>query len=120
MGEIMKIKLIIPVLIMVILTSCTQVISDSADEIRLNSWRTELNSGSTVALRFDGDNAELKVDSKDKDACVSLKGLCVIDEKTVFIYNKSEGEPYYFNYNIKNNTLVLKYDSGTLVLTREN
>ncbi|MBR1731407.1 MAG: hypothetical protein IJ725_03105 [Ruminococcus sp.] len=114
----MKLKLIIPIIIALLLTSCTQVIVDEADEIRLNKWCAKLENESEVSLSFDDNTACFRIDSKDKDAETEIKGLSVIDNKNIMIYNESESEPYFFEYKIKNNTLTLKYSGGSLTLTR--
>ena len=116
----MKIKLLIPIIIAVIMSSCTQVVIDSADEIRMNTWSTKLQNGSVVSLRFKEDIACFKINSSDKDACACIKGLGVIDDSKIMIYNKSDNEPYFFNYKIKKNTLVLSYENGSLTLSRKN
>ena len=116
----MKLKLIILFIIVILLTSCTQVIVDEADEIRLNKWSAELENSSTVTLDFDDDIARFKIKSKDKEANSIIKGLYAIDDKNIMIYNQDENEPYFFGYKINNNKLVLKYDGGSLALTRRN
>ena len=116
----MKIKLIIPLIIMALLCSCTQVVTDKADEVRLNNWSAALGNENRVSLSFDGDTAEFKVQSDDSDAAVTLKGVGVVDNNNILIYNQSESEPYFFTYKIKNNTLILGYDGGRLTLTRDN
>ena len=115
----MKIKLIIPIIIAVIMTSCTQIVIDSADEIRMNTWSTKLQNGSAVSLRFKQDTACFKIISSDKDACACIKGLGLIDDSKIMIYNKSDNEPYLFNYIIKNNTLKLTYNKDSILLLRE-
>lgn len=116
----MKLKLIIPIIIAIIMSSCTQVVIDSADEVRLNSWVAKLKNGSSVSLNFIDDIATLNIKNPDKNACVSIKGLGVIDDKRILIHNKSESESYIFNYTIKNNHLILKYNHGSISLSRKN
>lgn len=116
----MKTKLIILLFTALLLTSCTRVTLDKADEIRMNTWSAELENGSVVTLSFQDDNAEFKINGKDKDARADLKGLCVIDDKKILIYNQSESESYFFDYKIKNNTLILNYNGGSMILTRQN
>ena len=116
----MKTKLIIPIVIMFFLTSCAQVVVNTADEIRLNRWSASLQNGSTVKLNFKNDTAEFCVKSKDNDAQITINGLCFFDKQSMLIYDKKENEPYIFEYKIKNNKLILKHSGGRLVLTREN
>lgn len=116
----MKFKLIIPILIMIFLCSCARVIDDAVDEIRMNRWSAKLQNGSVASLSFNDDYASFKIQSKDKAACAAIKGLGIIDDKTIFIYNLSDNEPYYFDYIIKNNTLIIKYNGGKLTLYHKN
>ena len=115
----MKIKLVISVIIiMLFMTSCARTAADTADEIRLNSWSAALQNGSVVTLSFKNDTAELTVKSMDINARASIKGLCFFDKKSMLIYDKKECEPYIFNYRINNNTLILNYSGGRMILTR--
>lgn len=116
----MKIKLVIPIILIFIMTSCAPVITGTADEIRINDWSATLKNGSVVTLSFDEDYAEFKINSTDKDAEADIKGLGVIDNRQILIYNQSEIEPYYFKYSLNNNKLTLKYNGGKVVLTRDN
>ena len=113
----MKIKLFIPIVIILLLTSCTQVIVDRADEIRMNKWTAQQENGNMISLSFRDDVAEFNVKNNNKKI-LNLKGLCVIDDKRMLIYNQSEEEPYFFDYKINNNKLILKYDKGKIELTR--
>ena len=116
----LKIKFIIPIIIIFFLTSCTQLVTNTADETRMNTWKAELQNGSIVTLSFENDTAQFRVEDEDGDVLTRIKGLCFFDNKSMLIYNKSESEPYIFEYKIKNNKLVLSYGGGRLVLTREN
>ena len=116
----MRLKLFIPIIIMFFLTSCTQVIMNTADEIRQNNWSAKPENGSVITLRFNDDNAEFRINSKDPDVCAEIKGLCFIDDKRIYIYNQIENEPYIFEYKLKNNQLILKFIGGKLVLIRNN
>ena len=113
----MKKKLIIPIIIMIILSSCTQVVVNTADEIRMNKWSGKTENGNVFTLSFKNDKAEFKVQNNNKLNLI-LKGLCAIDNKRIMIYNQSENEPYFFEYTINNNNLILKYDNGIIKLRR--
>lgn len=101
-------------------SSCTPTIENSADEIRLNKWSYTTKYDKVVTLRFTGDKAVFKIDSSDSQACVKLKGLCVIDSDKIAIYNESDKENYIFTYKLKGNKLKLKYLGGKIILTRQN
>lgn len=113
----MKIKLLVPMVIILLMTSCTQVTVNNSDEIRMNKWTSMTENGNTASLTFKEDIAEFKVRNNNKEL-FRLKGLCVIDSKRLLIYNQSDSEPYFFEYIIKNNNLTLKYDGGSIKLTR--
>ena len=113
----MKLKLITSILIILFLTSCTQVVVDNSDEIRMNKWSAKSENGNISVLKFKNDIAEFKVKNNNKEI-VYLKGLCLIDDKKLMIYNQSEQEPYFFEYKIKNNNLILKYDGKNLKFSR--
>ena len=116
----MKIKLIIPIFIMIFLCSCSSVVKNAADEIRLNKWSAELENKSVVTLQFKGDTAKLNIKAESKEASAQIKGVSFIDTKRIVIVNNSDKELYTFNYTLKNNKLKLKYKGGAVSLTRKN
>ena len=113
----MKLKLLIPIIIILMMTSCTQVIVNNSDEIRMNKWTAKSENGNVSVLSFKDDFAEFKVKNNNKEL-LHLKGLCAIDNNRLMIYNNSEQEPYFFEYKMNNNNLTLKYDGGSLIFAR--
>lgn len=114
----MKTKIIEAVaVVLLIFTSCTQIAENSADLIRMNSWKNNFKNGTAVMLTFDdGDCATLSFSSKDKSASAAIEGLCIIDKKTLMISDKSTGENFVFSYKVSGNKLKLKNESGAISL----
>ena len=106
------------VIIVVFTAACSPVVSNTADEIRYNSWSASLRSGSKVSLTFSGDNAVFEVKSSDKGARVKLSGLCVMDSENLAIIDSDDNDMYKFTYSLSRNKLRLKYNGATLNLTR--
>ncbi len=100
----------------VIMTSCTQSAENIADIIRMKKWSATLQSGSSAELFFKDDTAVFRIKSFDKKADVRLRGLGTIDSKRILIFNKSDGQPYFFDYSLKNNRLKLGYNGGNITL----
>lgn len=116
--KVLKI-IFLPLLLVIMLSSCTQIIDNYADEIRLNKWSAELENENSVTLKFKEDNAVFEVVSKDKQSCVKLKGLCIIDKSNIMISDKYDGQNYIFSYKLKDNRLKLTYNDGTITLKRK-
>ena len=98
--------------------SCTQVIVNSADEIRLNKWSAETEYDKVITLDFNGDKGVFKVNSRDKKASLTISGLCIIDADKIAIFNEADNENYIFSYKLKGDKLTLKYSGGKLNLLR--
>ncbi|MCH5303322.1 MAG: hypothetical protein J1E41_00540 [Ruminococcus sp.] len=101
------------------MSSCTQVVKNTADEIRLNTWSARLKSESMVTLKFKEDIASFKVTSSDKKPDLKLSGLCIIDSKNIMIFDDSDNQNYVFSYKLKENKLILGYNSVKLTLKRK-
>lgn len=112
------IKLLSAVFIALTMSSCTQVIFNNSDEIRLNSWSAAQKGGNYVSLKFVEDNAEFKILSENKKPKLTIKGLCLIDKNNIMIFDNSDKQSYTFSYTLKDNKLKLRYDNGELTLKR--
>ncbi len=105
------------VLICILFTSCTQISDNTADQIRMNSWKNIFKNGTTVSLKFsDNDYATLNFSSKDKPANTKINGLCIIDKNTLIISDETTKENFLFNYKVTGNKLKLKNKNGTITL----
>jgi hypothetical protein len=106
-------------LIVVLFSSCTQVPVNSADNVRMNLWKNTLKNGTTVTLSFDVNNcAVLKTTSKDKQACTTIEGLCIIDKKSILISDEATKENFVFSYKATGSKLKLKNDYGSVILKK--
>ncbi len=110
--------LIAAVLCVSVMTSCTQTVSNTSDEIRMNKWSAKLKSGSSVSFKISDDFGKFQIKSKDKDACVKLSGLCVIDSDSIVIIDSKDKQSYEFSYKLHNNKLKLGYNGGEISLKR--
>ncbi len=116
----MRIFRFLPVfMLIIIISSCTPVVKNTADEIRRNVWSAELKSGECVTLDFKEDDALFKILSKNKKTVLKIKGLCIIDKKKMMIFDSTDKENYVFDYKLKDDKLKLFYDSGELTLVRK-
>lgn len=105
------------VLICILFTSCTQISDNTADRVRMNSWKNIFKNGTTVSLKFnDNDYATLSFSSKDKPANNKINGLCIIDKNTLIISDETTKENFLFNYKVTGNKLKLKNKNGTITL----
>lgn len=115
-GDKMKKILLIPLCILLLLTSCTQVVSNTADEIRLNKWSATLGGNRRVILSFKDDIGSFYISSKENK--IKIKGLTIIDSDTIAIFDSDDSEVYRFKYSLKENKLKLTNSYGTLYLKR--
>lgn len=113
----MKLKFIMPIILIVLLCSCSRVQANKADEIRAHKWSAQLKSKS-VELSFHGDEATFTTSSNGTAPNASIKGLCVIDDRDIFISDSESEQSYRFSYTLKNNRLILRFDGGELTLLR--
>ncbi len=118
----MKKLRLIPVMLVLaaLFSSCTTVITNTADEIRSGRWEAKLSGGSSVSLSFSGDDGVFEISSDDEYACLKISGLCVMDTDGMILCDSADSEIYKFGYKLKNNRLRLTYDGSSITLTRKN
>lgn len=102
-----------------LLTSCEQVITNTADEVRLNRWSAKLGGGRVASLSFTDDYGCFKISSKEKRYSVKISGLAFIDKKSIALFDGESGYPYRFNYSINENKLKLSTAQGAITLTSQ-
>lgn len=100
------------------MTSCTQAIKNSADEIRLSSWRAELKSGGAAELDFDEDDAKFIILNSKNKTVSEIKGKAFFDKKRLIVFDEKDKQSYVFSCKLKNNKLTLFYEGGKLILKR--
>lgn len=100
------------------MTSCTQVIKNSADEIRLSSWRTELKSGGAIKLCFNEDDAEFIILNSKNKIISEIKGKAFFDKTKLTFFDNKDKLSYVFSYKLKDNKMKLFYNGGEITLKR--
>ncbi|MGN1138105.1 MAG: hypothetical protein ACI4RM_01565 [Ruminococcus sp.] len=113
-----KFRLItITILLILALTSCSQIVSNTADQIRLNNWRTVLKNESIVTLNFNEDIAKFTVEKNEK-TYLKLKGVCIFDKESFVIFDESTSYKYSFDYSVTGNKLKLTYGDNSITLKK--
>lgn len=99
-----------------LLSGCTGVIRSPADELRMFSWKSELEGGNTVSLSFVGSDATLIADG-GVDTLI-LEGLCVVDDDTVVICDSVTGYNYIFGYKLYGDRVELRLFDSEIILKK--
>lgn len=107
----------VTILLILSLTSCTQIVSNTADQIRLNNWRAVLENESIVTLDFNEDIARFTVQKKNK-TYLKLKGVCIFDKESLVIFDESTSYKYSFDYYVTGNKLKLTYEDNSITLKK--
>ena len=113
----MKKLFVIPLLALIMLSSCTAVVDNQADEIRLNRWSASLAGQRKVTLSFDMDIGRLYISEKEK-SIAEIKGLALIEKTQIALYDSEDKVFYRFDYSLKENKLKLSTKDGSLTLKR--
>lgn len=112
--------IILSVIVLVFfLSGCSSVVSNSADELTLNSWQTTFDNGNKVRLVFDGDYATLTLSVKDFDT-TTISGLCECDDNSIIIYDKMSGIAYPFSYVVHFDKVDVTYGKNTVSLYKDD
>ena len=113
-----KLRLFAVVFLLILsFTSCTQIVSNTADQIRLNNWKAVLKNESVVTLEFDEDIAKFTVQKKNK-TYLKLKGVCIFDKESLVIFDESTSYKYSFDYYVTGNKLKLTYEDNSITLKK--
>lgn len=107
----------VTILLILSLSSCTQIVSNTADQIRLNNWKTVLKNESIVTLDFNEDIAKFTVQKKNK-TYLELKGVCIFDKESLVIFDESTAYKYSFDYCVTGNKLKLTYEDNSITLKK--
>lgn len=97
------------------LCSCTQVVVNSADELKLSSWGVTLDNENEITLSFDGDFATLSSSVKNEEI-VKISGLCEFSETAFVIYDDDSKIPFAFSYIVHFDRVEITYDGNTVSL----
>lgn len=101
--------------LVIFLSGCTAS-SGYRDELTASTWQTTLDGGAEVSLQFDGDKADLTIDSAGER--VTLQGKCLADERRFVIFVPSLRQNYGFDYIPDGDKLHLSYSGNTITLER--
>ncbi len=102
-------------LITVFLCSCTQVVTNSADELKMGEWSETLENESIISLSFDGDFATLKIANEYmENVCIS--GLCEFSETDFVIHDEKTKTPFAFSYIVHFDRVEIVYGGNTVSL----
>lgn len=112
-------RLLLAFTLVFIMTSCTQVIKNPADEIRLASWKASLKNGERVKLDFDEDNVNFIILNSKNKSVLKLSGKAFFDRNRMMIFDRNDSQSYVFNYKLRDNKLELNYGGGKITLKRE-
>ena len=113
-----KFRLIfVAILLIFTLASCTQIVSNNADQIRLNNWKTVLKNESIVTLNFNEDIANFTV-KKNNKTYLKLKGVCIFDKDSLVIFDEKTSYNYSFDYIVTGNKLKLNYGGNSITLKK--
>ncbi len=110
MKKIKNITILIMMSVVLMCSSCTEIINTEADEIRSFEWQIR-NDDISAALSFENDNAALAISSYG-ESCI-IKGLCIISENTIVIIDNSLKNEYVFNYSLSGQSLILERNGET-------
>lgn len=91
------------------------MVTNSADELTLNTWVGELENSNTISLEFDGNCATLTVVLYDKKT-TSISGLCEISDTAFVIHDSKTKTPYAFSYIVHFNRVEIIYKENTVLL----
>lgn len=91
------------------------MVTNSADELTLNTWVGELENSNTISLEFDGNCAMLTVSLYDKKT-TSISGLCEISDTAFVIHDSKTKTPYAFSYIVHFNRVEIIYKENTVLL----
>ena len=112
----MKYKFIIIAAIIegIFLSGCGKaVINTPSDEIKLYTWEYTGSEGLKSTIRFDGDEAVIRISNFD-DSCV-IKGLCIFEGDTMEIIGDMPKGELKFNYELTGKSLTLHRADGLSV-----
>ena len=103
----LKILLIASIITGTFFSGCGRaVINEPSDEIKLYTWEYTGSEGIKSTIRFDGDEAILRITSFD-DSCV-IRGLCVFSDDTMEIITDMPKGELKFKYELTGKSLTLQ------------
>ncbi|MBQ8057585.1 MAG: hypothetical protein IJ275_04550 [Ruminococcus sp.] len=111
-----KIIICVSMLTLIFLSSgCSEVVTNSADELTQSKWSVQLDNGNKIALDFDGDKASLSVTLFDNKS-ITLSGLCELSSTAFVIHDENTKIPYAFTYIVHFDRVEIVYGENTVSL----
>lgn len=107
---------ILSLCIILICCACTRVIDTPAEELRAHQWGLESKEKGTVSLRFEGDDAALRIENDAGD--LNISGLCMLTEDRMTICDTVTSVNYTFYYRLHGDRIELRCENGTIVLEK--
>lgn len=101
-----------------LLSSCTKIVKCNSDELKASSWVGETAGKTAVTLEFFEDNTAQLTISGDADNSCKIGGVCIADESTLLISDKSMARTISIEYRVYGKRLELSYMGGTLILDK--
>lgn len=99
-----------------LLSACTHVVTGSADELCMYSWKGETDGGVSAALQFDGMQGSLAVEYPDTS--MDISGFCIVSDDSLIICDDQTGFDYTFGYKLYGDRVELSFDSGQISLKK--
>lgn len=103
------------VIIVLVLSGCSKVVMNSADELTMYMWGAQLENGNEISLKFDDDNATLSLILFD-DEKVIINGLCELSDTAFVIHDEKTKTPYAFSYIVHFDRVEIIYGENTVSL----
>ncbi|MBQ8860882.1 MAG: hypothetical protein IJ015_06065 [Ruminococcus sp.] len=98
-----------------ILCSCTQVVKNNADELKMGEWHASLDNESEITLSFIDDLATLEVTNKDSES-VCISGLSEVSDTDFVIHDNKTQMPFAFSYIVHFDRVEIIYEENTVSL----
>ena len=108
------ISLYLTAVMMLFLSSCSEITDLPSKELRLGSWIGN-SSGSSFSLKFKGDDAVITLkDEKNRET--KITGTTIVTDSTITVYDCDTLNEYKFDYKIYGDKVILDYSGKELEL----
>ena len=116
----MRGNLFIPVILAVImsLSSCSQSINSSAEELCMYSWESVAENGNAASLLFCETKAYLRLQTHDK--ALHIHGIFAVSDERLLICDDVSGMNYTFGYTLYGDRVELSSNGGIISLNKQS
>ena len=108
--------IVIPLMICLLLSSCSRAVRSPADELCMSSWNSELDNGNIISLIFNDDTAVFRAENQAFTLIIS--GIYIIDDDTLIISDTDTMMNYSFGYTVHGDCAELTWGGGTVRLDK--